>query len=633
MTAVTGPRRVAAGLGLALRAVFAAAVTAGIVAGVPWLLLTQVGWPLPRHIPSTRAGWEQWLTNPPIDPEQFITGALACALWFFWAQFLLCVLAETWYVLRRQVPGRVRLAIRPVQGVTAGLVGAITLTLLTRPVPAKTTPGPVALEVDTGPAVPGAEGAHPGRPPAATPAAGPGVALTPGAYWTHPAPPATADGHGLRTYVVREHDSLWRIADRELADPLRWKDIYGLNHDRPQPDGERLTGPYYLIRVGWTLLLPGAAGGGPPVAAQHGRTVIVRPGDTLSSIAARELGDAGRWPQIWDLNRGRTQPDGRDFTDPDRIWPGWTLTLPGSLTGGSPVPPVGRRSAGGSHPDAPPGAGTAPGHPQGRGPATGDRNGDSPVSPGVSGTPPAPRSTASAPAGAATAPTAAPTGAPPATGSGSAPVDRPTAGPAPQVRLPGGGVVGLSVAAAISTAVGVWRLRRRLTRQRDAGDGDVEVSAAGEVVLGVRVEAPPAAAGGLEEAWLAAVRCAQADADHPCGGLTHIEGDAEDRGDAATRRGPDEGGDPDEAAGGLEGADLGVASAGVLGRRAGGWVRRIRPVRCHPAWYRWPRRPAGRCCWTYWPPAGWAWPATEPRGRRGRCWWAYSPAVGCCTPD
>ncbi|HEX5144470.1 MAG TPA: hypothetical protein VFW21_11450 [Mycobacterium sp.] len=50
--------------------------------------------------------------------------------------------------------------------------------------------------------------------------------------------------------------------------------------------------------------------------------------DSLSRIAARTLGDAGRWPDIYALNRGKPQPNGGRFTNPNLIFPGERLTLP-----------------------------------------------------------------------------------------------------------------------------------------------------------------------------------------------------------------------------------------------------------------------------------------------------------------
>ena len=57
-------------------------------------------------------------------------------------------------------------------------------------------------------------------------------------------------------------------------------------------------------------------------------TYRVTPGDTLWAIARRTLGDARRWRDIFDLNEGRRQRDGRQLTDPRLILPGWRLRLP-----------------------------------------------------------------------------------------------------------------------------------------------------------------------------------------------------------------------------------------------------------------------------------------------------------------
>ncbi len=60
--------------------------------------------------------------------------------------------------------------------------------------------------------------------------------------------------------------------------------------------------------------------------------------DSLWRIAARELGDGRRWPQIYARNVGRTQPDGDTLRHPDLIRPGWVLRLPPRRTAPT-VPP------------------------------------------------------------------------------------------------------------------------------------------------------------------------------------------------------------------------------------------------------------------------------------------------------
>jgi DNA-binding SARP family transcriptional activator len=59
---------------------------------------------------------------------------------------------------------------------------------------------------------------------------------------------------------------------------------------------------------------------------------VVKPGDTMWSIAAEELGSPLRWREIAILNLGRVQDDGRTLTQAGWILPGWVLFLPGSGT-------------------------------------------------------------------------------------------------------------------------------------------------------------------------------------------------------------------------------------------------------------------------------------------------------------
>src|SRR5690606_12105654 len=42
----------------------------------------------------------------------------------------------------------------------------------------------------------------------------------------------------------------------------------------------------------------------------------------------RHLGDPLRWPEIFELNEGRPQPDGGCLTDAGQLAPGWRLLLP-----------------------------------------------------------------------------------------------------------------------------------------------------------------------------------------------------------------------------------------------------------------------------------------------------------------
>jgi hypothetical protein len=72
----------------------------------------------------------------------------------------------------------------------------------------------------------------------------------------------------------------------------------------------------------------------------------VGPTDTLSKIAQARLGDASRYSEIFDLNKGKAQGDGGRLTDPDVLQVGWVLDLPDghSTPPAAPVAPVEKAS-------------------------------------------------------------------------------------------------------------------------------------------------------------------------------------------------------------------------------------------------------------------------------------------------
>jgi LysM domain len=78
--------------------------------------------------------------------------------------------------------------------------------------------------------------------------------------------------------------------------------------------------------------------------------------DSLWEIAERHLGDPLRWQEIFRLNEGCPQADGRCLTDPDLIYEGWRLELPADAVGLTPRPPAAPAPAAGQaapHPSAP----------------------------------------------------------------------------------------------------------------------------------------------------------------------------------------------------------------------------------------------------------------------------------------
>ncbi|PFG43773.1 DNA-binding SARP family transcriptional activator [Isoptericola jiangsuensis] len=129
-------------------------------------------------------------------------------------------------------------------------------------------------------------------------------------------------------YRVQPNDSLWAIAEKHLGDGHRYTELVDLNADL-------LGGKADFLEPGWVLTLPAAP---ESPAATSPRTVTVQPGDSLSSIAAAELGDSQRYREIFDASTSVVQPDGTRLNDPDLIHPGWTLVIPTETKdGGEPV--------------------------------------------------------------------------------------------------------------------------------------------------------------------------------------------------------------------------------------------------------------------------------------------------------
>ncbi|AWN24804.1 LysM peptidoglycan-binding domain-containing protein [Streptomyces sp. NEAU-S7GS2] len=250
--------------------------------------------------------------------RQETTGVLLLVLaaigWVGWLGFALSVAVEVPAQLRGRISPRLP-GFRVGQRAAATLVGSILMLL----------PASTAL-------------ASPAHAAAATATAAPGPAAQTAAGDAHAAPrQASDDGRSQaaprseQSYTVREvrpAESLWSIAEKVLGDGARWTAIAEANKGRTMPDGSVFRADGYL-QPGWTLRLPAPPHSpAPHPQGEVAESVTVTAGQTLSGIAETELGDADRYPEIFQANRGKAQPDGRRFDDPDRIVPGQHLTLP-----------------------------------------------------------------------------------------------------------------------------------------------------------------------------------------------------------------------------------------------------------------------------------------------------------------
>ena len=271
-------------------ALFALALLAGLLGGLPWLLVTWIGWPLPDHLLTLEEAATALTTS--VDDGRLLN-VLAIVAWIVWALFLRDVAVEAIEIAidvseaRRGRPRQPRSTRDPLRLAATVLIGTVVGAVLLGPlrgaagtrVPggvdaahAATRPPTVAAAalrtsvpapaVDRATAV-GPRGAT--RPPARTaittvpttaPQGGVGTAGT--ADWARDAPGGT--------YTVRDGDNLWDIAATHLGDPFRWREIYVLNRHQPQRNGYTLTDPDQ-IHIGWTLALPASTTAPPPPAA------------------------------------------------------------------------------------------------------------------------------------------------------------------------------------------------------------------------------------------------------------------------------------------------------------------------------------------------------------------------------
>ncbi|MFC8428028.1 hypothetical protein [Streptomyces sp. NPDC057253] len=301
-------------LARALKAVLSLIVLAAAVAGLPLLL----AWATPAIWDATHDDLRHLLDRQ--DTGAVFLLLLVAVGWIGWAQFAFCAVRE----LIAQLRGRTWRAPRGLgssQRAAALLIGSILVLL---PTSSALASDAQAAPAKTGALVPG----HTTQAPQATEA-------------DHAPVSATSTSSSRTSYTVREMrpaESLWGIAERELGDGERWREIADLNEGRTMVDGQVFRANSFL-QPGWQLEMPDAAGGirtqlqdGAPAADEKREHVVtVHSGDYLSKIAEEELGDGDEWPRLFEASRDKPQPNGLPaISDPDVIYAGQQVTVPGS---------------------------------------------------------------------------------------------------------------------------------------------------------------------------------------------------------------------------------------------------------------------------------------------------------------
>ena len=258
--------------------------------GAPVALAFLGGNPLPEKL--TWSAVRQALFTP--ADGMILVGLITIVGWLAWLVFTLSVISELVAVMSRQ---RIRIRLPgfdvPQRYAAGLLISVITMISV-----------PHAVQADP----------HSDRQVAAAPRAPEPAALIiePIEAATHspPAAPRAEIDDGRRRHVVEPGDDLWSLAEQYYGNGREWRKIAAANPTV-------LTGGPDRLQVGWRLKIPdldaGVAGGD--------RVITVRRGDTLSSIAERELGAAARWTDIFHANRAQ-------LADPDELAVGMRLLVP-----------------------------------------------------------------------------------------------------------------------------------------------------------------------------------------------------------------------------------------------------------------------------------------------------------------
>ncbi len=129
-----------------------------------------------------------------------------------------------------------------------------------------------------------------------------------------------------RPYVIKQGDTLRKIAQEQLGGSYRWQYLYEFNKkDIKDPNA---------LEAGTTIIIPVEQEGQGKVTAEPvkaapaksqtaavTRTYTIQKNDSLWKIAKQQLGNGNRWKEIHELNKAKIK-------NPDKLIPGTKIELP-----------------------------------------------------------------------------------------------------------------------------------------------------------------------------------------------------------------------------------------------------------------------------------------------------------------
>jgi nucleoid-associated protein YgaU len=287
-----------------LKRLGALALLLGLLVGFPALLIAAVGNPWP----------DGGLNELSLMSNAAVLGIISLLGWFVWAQLLLCTLWEIPPALRHEPEGAARLLIA-VDG-QQRFIRMLVHTVLAVGVTSTTLLGSHAATAEAAPLRPVAHVSHHAQ------AATPDSTRTDATLIAAPASQDRRSDHPAT--VTDKGDTLWGLAEAHLGSGFRWQEIAELNQGRVMSDGRIFNNPR-SIEPGWELILPADATNLSGDQAPGSETErVVENGDTLSGIALETSGDADDWQALYEANKDVVG------SDPDLIYPGQVLVLPGT---------------------------------------------------------------------------------------------------------------------------------------------------------------------------------------------------------------------------------------------------------------------------------------------------------------